>query len=100
MYRSMILKSVLVLLVLTLITSISSLSFAQDTTMPSPSQYNSPVEYQRATGKRITKFNEAPMLAELVKAGKLPPVEKRLPSEPLVIVPVEEVDQYGGTAKE
>jgi len=31
------------------------------------------------------KYNEAPMLAELVKAGKLPPVEKRLPEKPLVI---------------
>jgi len=82
---------------LALLVSIIPISFAQK--MPSPSQYNSPLEYQRATGKRITKFNEAPMLAELVKAGKLPPVEKRLPSEPLVIVPVEEVGQYGGTAK-
>jgi len=26
-----------------------------------------------------TKFSEAPMLAELVKAGKLPPVGKRIP---------------------
>jgi peptide/nickel transport system substrate-binding protein len=82
---------------LALLVSIIPISFAQK--MPSPSQYNSPLEYQRATGKRITKFNEAPMLAELVKAGKLPPVEKRLPSEPLVIVPVEEVGQYGGTAR-
>lgn len=26
-----------------------------------------------------TKYNEAPMLATLVKAGKLPPVNERLP---------------------
>src|SRR3990170_5019905 len=43
------------------------------------------------------KFNEAPMLAELVKAGKLPPVEKRLPEEPLVIKPLDEIGKYGGT---
>jgi peptide/nickel transport system substrate-binding protein len=43
------------------------------------------------------KFNEAPMLAELVKAGKLPAVEKRLPDEPLVVKPVHEVGKYGGT---
>ncbi|MGQ9629840.1 MAG: ABC transporter substrate-binding protein [bacterium] len=43
------------------------------------------------------KYKEAPMLAELVKAGKLPPVEKRLPKEPTVIKPVEEIGQYGGT---
>ena len=35
-------------------------------------------DYQKETGKSIAKFNEAPMLAELVKAGKLPPVEDRI----------------------
>jgi len=64
---------------------------------PSPSQYNSPADYEKATGKKITHFSEAPILAELVKQGKLPPVEKRLPEKPLVIVPVEEVGKYGGT---
>ena len=43
------------------------------------------------------KYNEAPMLAELVKQGKLPPVEKRLPEKPLIIRPIEEVGEYGGT---
>jgi len=43
------------------------------------------------------KYNEAPTLAELIKEGKLPPIEKRLPQEPLVITPVEEIGQYGGT---
>lgn len=42
-------------------------------------------------------FNEAPVLAELVAAGTLPPVEERLPAEPLVIEPVEGIGQYGGT---
>ncbi len=42
-------------------------------------------------------FSEAPMLAERVGAGELPPVEERLPSEPLVIQPVHEIGQYGGT---
>ncbi|HSB79972.1 MAG TPA: ABC transporter substrate-binding protein [Candidatus Methylomirabilis sp.] len=43
-------------------------------------------------------FKEAPMLAELVKAGKLPPVDKRLPdpSDVLVIKPLKEVGKYGG----
>ena len=31
------------------------------------------------------KYKEAPMLAELVKAGKLPPVDQRLPENPLVV---------------
>lgn len=43
------------------------------------------------------KFKEAPMLADLVKAGKLPAVEQRVPSNPRVLKPLEEVGQYGGT---
>ncbi len=54
-------------------------------------------DYQKLTKTKITRFNEAPMLAELVKEGKLPPVEKRLPQELLVVTPVEEIGQYGGT---
>jgi peptide/nickel transport system substrate-binding protein len=43
-----------------------------------------------------SSFNEAPMLAERVAAGELPPVEERLPSNPLVIQPAEMIGQYGG----
>ena len=43
------------------------------------------------------KFNEAPMLAELVKAGKLPPIDQRLPEEPMVVKPVHGIGKYGGT---
>jgi peptide/nickel transport system substrate-binding protein len=42
------------------------------------------------------KFQEAPALAEQVKAGKLPPVEQRLPEQPLVVPVVEKVGEYGG----
>ena len=44
-----------------------------------------------------TSFKEAPMLAELVKQGKLPPVAQRLPSEPLVLKPLNSIGRYGGT---
>ncbi len=40
-------------------------------------------------------YKEAPMLAEQVKAGKLPPVAQRLPENPLV-VPADEIGTYGG----
>src|SRR2546425_10662824 len=43
-----------------------------------------------------TKFQEAPVLAEQVKAGKLPPVDKRLPADPLVVPVAERTGQYGG----
>lgn len=42
-------------------------------------------------------FKEAPMLAEQVKAGKLPPVDQRVGSEPMVIQPLRSVGTYGGT---
>ena len=54
------------------------------------------------------KFKESPMLAELVKAGKLPPVDQRLPKEPFVVGPGElvgekylqpKIGKYGGTMR-
>ncbi len=42
------------------------------------------------------KYNEAPVLAELVKAGKLPPVEERLPKNPLIVPVTDSIGQYGG----
>jgi len=46
--------------------------------------------------KTPKQFKEAPMLADLVKAGQLPPVDQRLPNEPLVLQPTNEVGKYGG----
>jgi len=44
------------------------------------------------------RFREAPMLAELVKAGKLPPLAERLPGreELMVVKPLREIGKYGG----
>jgi peptide/nickel transport system substrate-binding protein len=42
-------------------------------------------------------FKEAPMLAALVQSGQLPPVEQRLPQEPMVLKPAHETGKYGGT---
>ena len=36
------------------------------------------------------------MLAKLVDAGRLPPVEERLPEEPMVVEPYERIGVYGG----
>jgi len=49
------------------------------------------------TAQMPKTFSESPIFAELVKQGKLPPVEQRLPEEPLVIKPVHEIGKYGGT---
>ena len=48
------------------------------------------------TAAPAAKYKEAPALADLVKAGKLPPVEQRLPANPLVLKPVDKVGKYGG----
>lgn len=45
------------------------------------------------------KYNEAPILAELVKQGKISPLEQRLPKNPEVVKPYEEVGLYGGTLR-
>ena len=42
-------------------------------------------------------FKEAPQLAELVKAGKLPAVQERIGQDPLVVKPLREIGKYGGT---
>lgn len=55
------------------------------------------VKPTEAPAQPTSKYGEAPQLAEEVKAGKLPPVEDRLPQEPLVVEGAEGVGQYGGT---
>src|SRR5713226_6110529 len=44
-------------------------------------------------------FKEAPQLAALVKAGKLPPVAERIGQDPLVIKPLKEIGKYGGALR-
>ncbi len=68
-------KYLVSLLILSLVFGFASISFAQD-------------------------YNEAPMLAELVEQGKLPPVKERLPEEPEIVDPLEEMGTYGGTLKQ
>ncbi len=44
-------------------------------------------------------YNESPMLAALVEAGELPALEERLPANPAVVTPVNEVGTYGGAMR-
>jgi peptide/nickel transport system substrate-binding protein len=53
---------------------------------------------QLSTGTPST-YQESPMLAERVATGQLPPVVERLPKEPKVIVPLQEIGEYGGTIR-
>ena len=45
----------------------------------------------------VSKYNESPTWAALVEKGELPPVDDRLPINPMVITPHEEIGEYGGT---
>ena len=56
-------------------------------------------EYEKIAGVTIKVFHEAPMLGERVAAGRLPPVEERLPENPLVMEPWEKIGKYGGTLR-
>ncbi|HZQ99603.1 MAG TPA: ABC transporter substrate-binding protein [Chloroflexota bacterium] len=64
---------------------------AAGSTAKLPDQYGNP--------PKPAKFNEAPMLAQLVKDGKLPPVEQRLPPDPIVVKPTNKIGKYGGTLR-
>ena len=59
-----------------------------------------PEAYEAATGKKIERFYEAPMLAALVAEGKLPPVEERIGQDPQVVRPAFEIGQYGGVLRD
>ena len=51
--------------------------------------------YEEAAGAPIASFQESPML----QGRGLPPVEERLPDNPLVMVPWEQIGQFGGTMR-
>ena len=53
-------------------------------------------DYETATGNQIASFGESPMLAAMVSAGDLPPVEERISDEPLVVQPLERIGRLGG----
>ncbi|MFW6270875.1 MAG: hypothetical protein ACOC4G_12455, partial [Bacillota bacterium] len=46
----------------------------------------------------LEEFNQSPMLEEKVAEGEIPSVEERLPVDPPVQEPYQEVGKYGGTA--
>lgn len=90
-------KYLVIFLSLCIVLGAGLLAGAQDFTPKI--EFATPAAYEAATGRTITSYNEAPELAALVQAGELDPVEQRLPLEPRVIEPVEEIGQYGGNLR-
>lgn len=56
-----------------------------------------PVDYGEGPRAAWYPKGEAPVLAELVEENKLPPVEERVGSEPLVMRGVDGIGDYGGS---
>ena len=52
---------------------------------------------QSALADQVSPYREAPELTALVAAGSMPPVEQRLPENPMLLEPLNEIGTYGGT---
>ena len=48
------------------------------------------------TTAAAAQYKQAPSLDDMVKSGKLPSVDQRVPADAMVTAPVEKVGQYGG----
>lgn len=67
---------------------------------PPPTAVPAPHQPVAAPDTSAMTYKEAPELAQLVAEGKLPPVEERLPENPLVIVPIDGIGAYGGRLRQ
>lgn len=70
------------------------------TKAPEPTKAADATKPPAATTAPKSAYTEAPMLADLVKAGKLPPVDQRLPEKPMVMTGIEsQVGNHGGSIR-
>lgn len=66
---------------------------------PAAADTPTPIATVAATATEVAAAvasKEAPALAQMVKDGKLPPLEQRLPKVPLTLAPLNAVGKYGG----
>jgi len=92
--------SVLIVFVLVAASCAQPTPAVQPTQPPAPTNTSPaivPVEATPVPTAEVSQYSEAPALADMAKAGTLPPVEDRLPDEPVVTTPLEAVGKYGGT---
>jgi ABC-type transport system substrate-binding protein len=73
--------------------AIRDVSFDKD----NPIRLHKDVDYSEGESAKWYPKGEAPILAELVKEGKLPPVAERVGQEPCVMEGVDGIGNYGGT---
>jgi peptide/nickel transport system substrate-binding protein len=55
-----------------------------------------PVATSSQPSPQSSAYHEAPLLAEMVKAGTLPPIDQRLPQNAMLVQPEERTGVYGG----
>lgn len=77
-----------------------TLAMAMAVVMPAAVMASGDTEQTGATSTAAagssTGYSEAPMLAEMVQAGTLPPVDQRIGNNPVVTPVVEAIGRYGG----
>jgi peptide/nickel transport system substrate-binding protein len=92
-------NKIALILSLLVITSMLLASCGGGATEEAPAENEAPAE-QPAEPVAVSEYKEAPDLATQVAAGTLPPVEERLPDEPVVTVAdYAEIGKYGGTLR-
>ncbi len=96
MYKKISVLFSLILIVSTVLTACGAGATEAPTSVPATNT-SAPTAEPTNTAAPVSTYKEAPMLAEQVSAGTLPPVEDRLPAEPVVTTPVDSVGKYGGT---
>lgn len=90
-------RNLLVLImVLSMILSACQASTPAPTEPPAEQPTEEVVAPTAAPEEPMAKYKEAPMLTEMVDKGELPPVDERLPDNPLVIPVTESIGKYGG----
>ena len=101
-------KHLLLILSLLMVIAMVATACGQPTAEPTqaPPVEQEPVEQEPVEEEPVEEepvvvetgeFGEAPMLADMVAAGTLPPVEDRLPSQYQVVEVVDSIGTYGGT---
>ena len=83
--------------VATLVASCAQPTQAPPAAEPTKPPAAAPAAATNTPAPPASKYKEAPALAEMVKSGTLPPVDERLPDEPMVVQPHKSIGKYGGT---
>ncbi len=82
---------------LTMVLSVGLVACAGGEATPAAEESQMATEAEMAEAMPESQYSQAPMLNAAVLDGALPPVDERVPQDPLVVQPVSEVGTYGGT---